>query len=43
MEATVMAEGLTLLYYLVSYMEIAGIYPLYSMPLGTWGALFSCS
>lgn len=44
MEATVMVEGLTLLYYLVSsYMEIAGIYPLYSMPLGIWGALFSCS
>lgn len=38
MEATVMVKGLVPLCYLVSsYMERAGIYPLYSMPLGIWG------
>lgn len=33
-----MVKGLVPLCYLVSsYIERAGIYPLYSMPLGIWG------
>ena len=41
METTVMVEGLSPLCYLVSsYMERAGIYSLYSIPLGIWFFFF---